>query len=280
MGPGQEKVIGLIAGKGQFPLIFARAARNRGLKVVAVAHKDETDPALEELTDQTTWVRVGQLGALIKAFKSAGVTRAVMCGGLTKTRMFRDVRPDLTALKLLPRLRHLGDDALLRALAEFLKDQGVEIVASHHLLPELLARPGAYTRRRLTTAEREDARWGWKVAGALGKLDVGQCVVVKNKVVVAVEALEGTDATIRRAGELAGKGTVVVKRCKPGQDERFDMPAVGPETIKVMASAGAGALVVEAGRTLVFNREEMNRLAEKAGIAIEAWEGQGDGTSD
>ncbi len=265
--------IGLIAGKGQFPLLFARAARARGLGVVAVAIAGETLPALEAEVDSLTWIHLGQLGKLIKAFKSQGVSRAAMCGGVTKPRMFSDVRPDLKALTLIGKLRHLADDGILRTLATVLAGEGIAILPSHELLPELLASAGAYTKRGPSPDERADAEVGWRLAGDLGKLDIGQALVMRGRAVVAVEAMEGTDACIRRGGELAGPGTVVIKRCKPGQDRRFDLPAVGADTIAVMAGVQASCLVIEAGRTLVFDRPEMILQAEAAHICVLAWAG-------
>ena len=271
-----ERTIGLIAGRGQFPLLFARAARARGYRVVAVAHRGETLPELEGEVDRITWIRLGQLGALIKGLKRHGARRAVMCGGVRKTRMFRDVRPDWKAARLLTRLRHLADDGILRTLTEVLAEEGIQVLPSHELVPELLAGEGVYTRRGPDRREREDAELGWRLAAELGRLDIGQCLVVREKVVLAVEAVEGTDACIRRAGELAARGgLVVVKRCKPIQDLRFDLPAVGADTVSVMAEAGGGCLVIEAGRTLVFDRAEMVRRAEAAGICVMAWRGEG-----
>lgn len=270
-----ERAIGIIAGKSQFPILVARAARARGYRVVAVAHKGETLPELEAEVDQITWVQLGQLGKLIKAFQQAGVTQAVMAGGVTKTRMFADVRPDLKTLGLIGKIRHLADDGILRTLADYLGEQGITVLPSHQLLPELLATEGLYTRRGPSAEEQADAELGWAVAGELGRLDIGQCVVVRGRAVVAVEAIEGTDACIRRGGELAREKAVVVKRCKPRQDERFDLPSVGAGTIEVMAAAGASCLVVEAGRTLFFDRERAVAIAEKAGICILGRAGEG-----
>ena len=263
-----RRTIGLIAGKSQFPLLFARSARAQGHHVVAVAFKGETMPALEQEVDSITWVQLGQLGKLIKAFKSQGVTQAAMCGGVTKPRMF-DIKPDLKALGLIKKIRHMADDGILRTLADYLDEQGIKILPSHELVPELLARPGLYTSRRPTDEERDDIEVGWQVADELGKLDIGQCVVVRGRAVVAVEAMEGTDQCIRRAGELAGgRNAVVIKRCKANQDRRFDLPSVGADTVAVMAAAGASCLVVEAERTLFFDLESAVKLADTSGICI------------
>lgn len=271
-----QETIGLIAGKSQFPILFAQAAHAAGLRVAAVAFAGDALPALEREVDAITWVRLGELGKIIKAFRAENVSRAAMCGGVTKPRMFTDAHPDWRVLTLLPRLRHLADDGVMRLFADYLAEKGIRIMPSHELLPELLAPVGVYTQRQPTAEEMADAELGWHLAHELGKLDIGQALVVKGKAVVAVEAMEGTDACIRRAGELAGPGAVVIKRCKPGQDRRFDLPAVGAETVSVMAAAGAACLVIEAGRTLAFDRAEMVRRAESAGICLLAWAGAED----
>jgi UDP-2,3-diacylglucosamine hydrolase len=260
--------IGLIAGKGQFPLLFAEAAQQRGLEVVAVAHRGETDPNLESLVHQCQWLFVGQVGKLIRAFKGAGVTRAVMAGGVSRGRLFRDFRPDFRALAIVRRAGAGHDDRILRGLAAELEQEGIAIVSPLLYLDELLAQPGPLSRRRPTAAELEDIDYGFTIAKEVGRLDLGQCVVVRRQVVTALEAIEGTDDAIRRGGRLGGKGAVVVKVSKPGQDMRFDQPTVGKNTIEVMQEVQAGVLAVEAGTTLIFDREEMLALADKAGIAV------------
>jgi UDP-2,3-diacylglucosamine hydrolase len=260
--------IGLIAGKGQFPLLFAQAARRQGLEVVAVAHRGETDPALESLAHRCHWISVGQLGKLIRAFTAAGVTRAVMAGGVSRGRLFRDFRPDFKALKLIRRVGAGHDDRLLRAVAGELEKAGITIVSPLLYLEDLLAPPGPLSRRQPSSPELQDIAFGFKIAQAVGRLDLGQCVVVRRQVVTALEAIEGTDDTIRRGGRLAGRGAVVVKVCKPGQDLRFDLPSVGKGTIATMQEVEAKVLAVEAGKTLIFDREEMVALADRAGIAL------------
>jgi DUF1009 family protein len=262
------KKIGLIAGKGKFPLLFAQAARRRGLEVVAVAHRGETDPALEPLSHQCQWISVGQLGKLIRAFKQAGVTQAVMAGGVSRGRLFRDFRPDFRALNLVRRVGAGHDDRLLRGLAAELEKEGITIVSPLLYLEDVLAQPGRLSRRQPTSKELQDIDYGFTIAKELGRLDLGQCVVVRRQVVTALEAIEGTDDTIRRGGRLAGPGAVVVKVCKPGQDLRFDLPAVGKGTIEAMREVEAGVLAVEAGKTLIFDRDEMLALADRASIAV------------
>lgn len=260
--------IGLIAGKGQFPLLFAEAARSRGLQVVAVAHRNETDPHLETLVHKFHWVYVGQLGKLIRHFQAAGVRQAVMAGGISRGRLFKHFRPDLRAINLVRRAGAGQDDRLLRALAEEFAREGITIVPSTLFLPELFTPAGQLSRRRPTPEEQRDIDYGFEVAKEIGRLDIGQCVVVRRQVVVALEAVEGTDETIRRGGQLAGPGCVVVKVSKPHQDLRFDVPAVGQETIRVMAEVKARVLALEAGNTLSFDRPEMLAAANQAGIAV------------
>ncbi|MFZ2087857.1 MAG: UDP-2,3-diacylglucosamine diphosphatase LpxI [Desulfobaccales bacterium] len=260
--------IGLIAGKGQFPLLFAEAARQRGLEVVAVAHRGETDPRLESLVHQCHWIFVGQLGKLVRAFKQGGVTRAVMAGGVSRGRLFREFRPDFRALNLIRRVGAGHDDRLLRGLAAELEGEGVTIVSALLYLKDLLAQPGRLSRRQPTSQELQDIDFGTKIAKAVGRLDLGQCLVVRRQVVTALEAVEGTDETIRRGGQLAGPGALVVKISKPGQDLRFDLPAVGKNTIAVMGEVEARVLAIEAGKTLVFDQEEMLALADRLGIAV------------
>jgi UDP-2,3-diacylglucosamine hydrolase len=264
----QDEVLGLIAGGGKFPLMVAEAARKQGLRVVAVGHTGETDPALAEHVGVMVWVKLGQLGRLIQAFRKGGATRAVMAGTITKKRMFEHVLPDLKGLKLMSRLAVFHDDDILRAVAAELAREGIQIVSSVQYLPELLAPPGCLTRRKPSRAEAEDIQFGWGVAKELGRLDIGQCVVVRRKTVLALEALEGTDETIRRGGTLAREKAVVVKVSKPSQDLRFDVPSVGLETLKVMAKVRAAVLAVEAGKTLLFDRAEMIDYANEKGICV------------
>jgi DUF1009 family protein len=260
--------IGLIAGKGQFPLLFAEAARNQGFQVIAVAHQGETDPALASLVHRCHWIYVGQLGKIIRIFKKEGVSQAVMVGGITRGRLFRHFRPDLRALSLIRRVGAGKDDRLLRAVAAELEGEGIQIAPSTLFMEEILASPGQLSRRAPNPEERRDIDYGFKAAKEIGRLDIGQCVVVRRQVVVALEAIEGTDEAIRRGGLLAGPGAVVVKVSKPDQDLRFDVPAVGRETIQTMAAVRAAVLAVEAGKSLMFDRAEMLQEADRAGIAV------------
>lgn len=267
-GPEQDKRIGLIAGNGRFPIIFADNARKSGLYVSAVAHEGETEPELERHVDRIHWVKLGQLNKLIKAFKDDGIRRAVMLGGIKKTHVYSTVRPDFRTLALATRLVLWKDDDILRELAAELEREGIVICESTFGLEGILVEEGTLTSRQPTKKEWNDIRYGWDVAQEIGRLDIGQCVVVRDRVVVAVEAVEGTDGAISRGGELAKEGAVVVKRCKPQQDLRFDLPAIGPRTIEVMASVKAAVLAVEAGRTVMLDRELLLGKAEAMRIAV------------
>ncbi len=265
---GAGERIGLIAGNGRFPIIFAENAKRLGYAVSAVAHIGETAPELEQYVERIHWIKVGQFNKLIQALKEDGVRQAVMLGGIKKTHVFTTVRPDLRALALFSRLKQWKDDAILREVATELEGEGIQIRESTFGLRGILVEEGSLTERSPSKKEWEDIRYGWEVAQDIGRLDIGQCVVVKDRVVVAVEAVEGTDEAIRRGGVLAGEGAVVVKRSKPQQDLRFDLPAVGPATVEVMASVKATVLALEADRSVLLDRGETLRKAERAGIAI------------
>lgn len=260
--------IGVIAGNGRFPIIFADNARKMGLQVYAVAHEGETEPELEQHVDRIHWVKIGQLNKLINAFKADGVRNVVMLGGIKKTHVYSHARPDFRVLALATKLALWKDDDILRALAAELEKDGITICESTFGLEGILVEEGTLTSRQPTKKEWVDIRYGWDVAKETGRLDIGQCVVIKDRVVVAVEAVEGTDEAIKRGGGLAKDGAVVVKRSKPQQDLRFDLPAVGPRTIEVMQSVKASVLAVEAGRSVMLDRESLLRTAEEAGIAV------------
>jgi hypothetical protein len=262
--------IGLIAGNGNFPIAFARAAKEKGMQVIAVAHEGETMPELAQWVDSITWIRVGQLGKLIKTFQDQGVKDVLMAGGIRKTRLFGGGMPDLRAVALLAKMVHKKDDSLLRAVAQELESEGITVRESTFCLDNIVASRGILTRRKPSKDEKLDIEFGWQMAKEIGRLDIGQTVVVKGQAVLAVEAIEGTDEAIRRGGMLCGRGAVVVKVCKPQQDLRFDLPAIGALTIQTMASVNASCLAVEAGKTIIIERETVLREAERAGIAIVA----------
>ena len=267
--------IGLIAGNGSFPIEFARAARLKGLTVVAVAHEGETLPELAEWTDAIFWIKVGQLGKLIKIFKEQGVRDVLMAGGIKKTRLFDGAMPDLRGAALLARMLAKKDDSILRAVAEELESEGITVRESTLYLDTLLAPPGVLTKRKPSKEEWKDVSFGWQMAKEIGRLDIGQTVVVKDQAVLAVEAIEGTDEAIRRGGKLCGEGAVIVKVCKPHQDLRFDLPATGLQTIASMKEVRASCLAIEAGKTIVIQQESVLSGANAAGIAIVSLDAQG-----
>ncbi len=266
--PEGNEIVGVIAGGGRFPFLVAEAARRQGYGTFAVAHEGETDPLLAGEVDGIVWVRLGQLGRVISSLKANGVKKVLMAGTIAKHRMFGRVRPDLKGLALMSRMAVFHDDGILRAVSRELEKSGIEVMASTRFLPDLAAPAGMLTVRRPSRQEMDDVEFGWAMAKELGRLDIGQCVVVRRKTVVAVEAMEGTDEAIRRGGRLAREKAVVVKVSKPGQDLRFDVPSVGEMTVAAMAEAGASVLAVEAGRTLVFDRDAMVRRADEAGISV------------
>lgn len=265
--------IGLIAGNGTFPFLVLRAARRLRHGVAVVAIKGEASPELEtlatELGDTTfEWISLGQLGRCIAALERAGVSRAVMAGQVKHVKLFTDVMPDLTMLSVLGRLVTKNTDALISAIADALLKNGITLMDSTELLADLLARPGVMTRARPSAAMQADFDFGYPVADAIGGLDVGQTIVVKDRAVVAVEAMEGTDEAIMRAGRLAGPGARVVKVAKPRQDMRFDVPVVGVATVATMRAAGLDGLSVDAGRTLMLDGDDFLRAADEAGIVV------------
>ncbi len=272
----KDQPLGLIAGAGQFPLLCARAARMCGRRVVAVAHKGETDSLLSKEVDQIEWVHLGQLGKLIKALKRAGASEAIFAGSITKTRMFKDARPDLRAIRLWRSLKNRLDDGILRAVANEIEAEGIQILPSTVLLGDMLVPSGILTRRRPSKSQWEDIHFGWSLAKELGRLDIGQCLVVKDRAVLAVEAIEGTDNTILRGGQFGGRGAVVIKVCKPRQDTRFDLPSIGIETVHKMVQARAAVLAVEVGRTLFFDKGPSIELANRSGIVIVGIRGRDD----
>ncbi|HXG11757.1 MAG TPA: UDP-2,3-diacylglucosamine diphosphatase LpxI [Gemmataceae bacterium] len=270
--------IGLLAGSGRFPILFAQKARDLGIPVVCVGIRYEASPELAGLVSRFYWVGIARLGRMIRCFKRAGVRRAVMAGKITKAVMHTPWR----MLSLLPDWRTVWawythrrpdnrDDTLLLAIIqEFAKD-GIRFESALDLCPELLVNPGVLTRRRPTSQEEKDIEFGWELAKEMGRLDVGQSVAVKERCVLAVEAIEGTDQAIVRAGTLCRSGGfVVVKVAKPHQDMRFDVPTVGCQTIRSMHQAGGRVLAIEAGKTIIIDPEETIRLADRLGITIVA----------
>ncbi len=263
--------VGLIAGSGRFPLIFARNARQAGVRVIAVAHHGETDPEIEQCAAEVTWIKVGQLGRIIRTFHKAEVRHAVMAGGIRKVRMFSNFRPDPRGLALLARMRRRDDDHLLRGVAGELEGEGIRVVPSTIFLERIVpGAPGVLTRTGPSAGQWQDVRLGIPMVKTLGRMGIGQTLVLKDGVVLAVEAIEGTDAAIRRGGEMAKGGIVVVKMSKPDQDLRFDVPAIGPGTIGVLREAGGGVLAVECGRSILLDKDDLLAAADDAAIAVVA----------
>jgi DUF1009 family protein len=265
--------LGLIAGNGRFPFLVLDAARGAGHDVTVIAIREEAFADLEAAARRPPaaalhWVSLGQLGRCIRLLRDAGITQAVMAGQVKHTRLFADIVPDLTLLGLLARLRARNTDALIAGVADVLREHGVTLLDSTAFLTPLLAREGVLTRRVPTADEEADLAFGYDVADRVAGLDIGQTIAVKAAAVVAVEAMEGTDAVIARAGELAGAGVRIVKVAKPHQDMRFDVPVVGVSTIEAMKAAGATILSVDAGRTLMIDGDAVLRAADEAGIAV------------
>ncbi|MBF0127181.1 MAG: UDP-2,3-diacylglucosamine diphosphatase LpxI [Magnetococcales bacterium] len=270
--------VGLVAGSGQLPLIFAQALRQRGGAelVAVVAHAGETDPALSRWVDGIHWVKLGQFKRVLSHLRQGGAESVVLVGGITKARIWR-VRPDALALRMVMKLWGLHDDQLLRAVGAELESRGFALRSVTDYLPELLAPSGCLSRRRPTTGEWEDIRFGWRAAKALGELDIGQGVVVRRNMVVAVEAMEGTDAMLTRAGALVTGGAqgwagersaVFVKVVKPGQDRRLDLPTIGVTTMETMARVGIPVIAVEAGGAMIVDLEATCRAADRFNLVL------------
>ncbi len=258
------KRIGLIAGNGRFPLLFAQTARAEGVEVIAVAHTGESLPEIAGEVRSLTWIKVGELGKMIRVFKEAGLDRAVMAGGIQKSALLEHFAPDERGMQFLSRMASFGDDALLRGIAEELESEGIRIVESTLFLTSILTPAAVLTSRTPNEEEWKDIRFGVEVAKGIGRWDIGQTVVIKSRIVLAVEAIEGTDAAIQRGRP----GCVVVKVSKPQQDLRFDVPAVGPHTVEVCHAAGVSALALEAGKTILLDKAEFIAAAEEAQLSV------------
>ena len=264
--------IGLIAGNGRFPFLALQGARSLGHDVTVVAVKEEAFPELEGAARAAGadlhWVSLGHLGKCIKILKAAEVRQAIMAGQVKHAKIFSGIIPDMTLLTVITKLRARNTDALISAVAEVLQGEGIELLNSTAFLEPLMARAGTLSRSAPSAAQMDDLSFAYLMADAIAALDIGQTIVVKDKAVVAVEAMEGTDAVIRRAGEIAGGGTHVVKVAKPRQDMRFDVPVVGVATIEAMKSAGATLLSIDAGKTLIVDGDRFFDAADAAGIVV------------
>jgi DUF1009 family protein len=271
---------GLIAGNGRFPFMVVEGARRAGVSLSVAAIREETDPLIEKEVESLTWVGIGQLGKMIRFFKGEGVEKAIMAGQVKHVQIFSGAVPDARMLKMLLKLPRRNTNSLIGAIADELASEGIDLIDSTYFLQDYLPAVGTLTRRKASAAERADVDYGLEIAREMSRLDLGQTIVVRGKACVAIEAMEGTDATIRRAGELmrgrearskievTSGPLTVLKLSKPDQDMRFDVPVVGVPTIESMIDAGATCLCVSAGKTLMFDRDEMIVLADKNKIAI------------
>jgi hypothetical protein len=265
----------VIAGNGRFPFLVLDAARALGHEITIIAVKEEASAELEQAAARPPaatlhWVSLGHLGTCLSLLQQAGVRHAVMAGQVRHTSIFSGIVPDLTLLSVLTRLRSRNTDALISAVADVMRDRGIELMNSTALLTPLLATAGVMTSRGPSADEQRDFEFGYRMADAIAGLDIGQSIAVKDAAVVAVEAMEGTDEMIARAGRLAGPGVRIVKVAKPRQDMRFDVPVIGAPTIEAMRAIGASALSVDAGKALVFDRPAMVAAADRAGITVVA----------
>jgi DUF1009 family protein len=270
--PDLHSPIGLVAGNGQFPLEFAENARARGLTVVTVALKGEADKRIEALSESTTWVSVGQLGKLIRSLRRAGCRQVAFAGGVTRVNFVDGFRIDWVGLRMLSKLRSFNDDSIMRGIIATVENGGIQVIGASTLLEKSVPKPGTLTKRGLTRDEIDNAKIGWEAARVTGTLDIGQSIVMRNKTIIAVEAVEGTDATIKRAAAVRGEGGVLVKLAKPIQDLRIDLPAIGVRTIELMHENRITALVVEAGKAIMLDPQGILEAAHRLDIAIVAAE--------
>ncbi len=262
--------IGIIAGLGELPEIIAQDAKARGFTVITVALENLASERLGEFSDETRWINAGKLGEIINTLKKLGVKEALMAGKVPKSLLYKsNIMPDMRAVKLLFSLKDKSDDSILNAITEELKKDGIDIIDTTSFSRHLLTPEGVLTKKASPSKdELKDIEFGWKIAKEIGRLDIGQTVVVKGQAVIAVEAIEGTDEAIIRGGQWAGRGAVVVKISKPQQDMRLDVPVVGLSTLESMIEAGAAVLALEAYKSIIINREGMIKKAEDAGISI------------
>lgn len=268
------QVVGIIAGIGELPKIVAADARERGYKVVTVALENLASPEMNELSDETRWINVGKLGELISTLKEFNIKEAILAGKVPKALLYKSkITPDLRAVKLLFSLKDKSDDSILNAITRELEGEGIQIIDTAAFSPHLLTPEGVLTESPPSKDEWQDIEFGWEIAKEMGRLDIGQTVVVKGRAVMAVEAIEGTDEAIRRGGKWAGEGAVVVKISKPHQDMRLDVPAVGLDTLKSMIDVTARVLAIEAHRSIILNRAKLTAEAENAGITIVGYKG-------
>ncbi len=265
---------GLIAGNGRFPFLVVEGAKRQGASIAVVAIKEETDKSIEAVAEKVVWVGIGQLGKMILFFKQEGVTKAIMAGQVKHVQIFSGALPDLRMVKMLWNLPQRNTDALIGGIASEMQKEGIELIDSTYFINDNLATEGVLSKRKPDEFEQGNIEYGLKIAGEIARLDLGQTIVVRAKACVAVEAMEGTDACVKRAGELAKGKLTVVKVAKPNQDMRFDVPVVGVPTVETMIQAGATCLCLTARKTLIFDKEEMLALANRNKIAVIAVGGE------
>jgi DUF1009 family protein len=263
-------ILGIIAGNGAYPRELAQAARKAGVnKIVVAAFTDETDRSIEQNADTVEWLRVGQLGKLLKFFRENNVHQAIMAGQIAPKNLF-DLRPDVKALVVLSRLKQRNAESIFTAIADELKKENIDLLPATSFLDDQIATKGLIAGSKLSRSEEEDVDLGWTIAKEIARLDIGQTIVVKNGTVLAVEAFEGTNDAIKRGGALAREGAVMIKVAKPNQDMRFDVPVIGIETIKIASEANLRVIAVEAGKTLLLERDKVIDLAARSKISIVA----------
>jgi DUF1009 family protein len=260
--------LGLIAGNGVFPLEVARYASKRGITIIAVAHLNESDRALDSIADQVTWIKVGELQKIVDVFKNAGVSEAAMAGGISRARLKDSFAPDARALKMLAGIRRFSDDAVLRGVAHEVESEGIKMIDPVPMIEHWLARPGLAAGPEPSPAQLRDLDLAFQVARQLGHFDIGQTVAVRDGVVASVEAVEGTDAALHRGAAMVGAGLVIAKAAKPGQDIRFDRPAIGPATIDLLAKIGAAMIGVEADICLILEHDRTLEMAAAKGLSV------------
>lgn len=265
--PSGEK-IGLIAGSGNFPLIFSSEAKSKGHEVIAVCHEGETSSEIEKIADKTYWIKLGQLGSLISVFKDNSVKYVALAGGISRVRHFGDVKLDLRGSALLLKLRSTKDDVIMRGIADELHSEGIEVVPCTIFLSSLITTDGVLTSKKPNSDEMNDIEVGIEAIKAMSSQDIGQLVVVREGVIVAVEAVEGSNEAIIRGGTLGGKGAVVIKCAKTSQDMRFDVPTIGLKTIEIMKQVKARVLAIESGRSIILDKNEVLKKANESDISI------------
>jgi len=266
--PAPPTRLGLIAGNGTFPLEVARAARARGIAIVAVAHQGETSPLLEQFCDSLLWIRVGELQRIIDTFRQAGVRQAAMAGGITRARLAESFAPDARALAMLARVGRFSDDAVLRGVARELESEGIAVIDPVPMLPDVLVTAGLLAGPPPSEGQLADLKLAFALLAAIGPFDVGQTAAVRDGVVYAIEAVEGTDAALRRAYAAGGRGLIVAKAAKPSQDLRFDRPTVGPHTLDLLGEIGAAMLGVQAHQAMILDRDLTLERARELNLTV------------